>query len=242
MPYWNEPGLTWDHPLAKYDDPRTFAEILNPSKPMLDVVLDTKDLSVPELITKIRAISVAARGKTDFATMVTWLTALEGKLDLLAAEEQNLRNAENAVKAQTVIRDAQLAAVKGDLSTLASDLGKHATGEEVILDIGARLKDKPAPRPAPDTPTGLELTMGDEDGELTGQCNGQPGMVDYYEIQYTTADPLQPGTTWQFADTSKRSTFEIKGLPSGQKVWIRLRAINTAGKSNWCDPACKRVP
>ena len=242
MPYWNEPGLTWDHPLAKYDDPRTFAEILNPSKPMLDVVLDARNLSVPELITRIRAISVAARGKTDFASMVAWLTALEAKLDLLAAEEGNLRDAENAVKAQTIVRDERLAAVQEDLPTLAHDLGKHATGEEVILDIGARVKSHGSPRPLPATPTGLELSMGDEDGELTGQCNGQPGMVDYYEIQYTTADPLQPGTTWQFADTSKRSTFEIKGLPSGQKVWIRLRAINTAGKSNWCDPACKRVP
>jgi hypothetical protein len=44
------------------------------------------------------------------------------------------------------------------------------------------VKSQGGPRPAPGPPTGLELTMGDEDGELTGQCNGQPGMVDYYEI------------------------------------------------------------
>ena len=90
--------------------------------------------------------------------------------------------------------------------------------------------------------TGLELTMGDDDGEISGQCDGQPGIVDYYEIQYTTVDPNGPSPNWQHADTSKKSRFELTGLPSGQKVWVRLRAVNATGKSGWCDPACKRVP
>lgn len=34
----------------------------------------------------------------------------------------------------------------------------------------------------------------------------------------------------------------LTGLPSGQKVWVRIRACNARGKSNWSDPACKRVP
>lgn len=36
------------------------------------------------------------------------------------------------------------------------------------------------------------------------------------------------------------SRFELTGLPSGQKVWVRIRAVNARGKSNWSDPACKR--
>jgi hypothetical protein len=84
--------------------------------------------------------------------------------------------------------------------------------------------------------------MGDDDGELSGQCDGQPGIVEYYDLQYTTADPLGSTPNWQFADTSKKSRFELTGLPSGQKVWGRLRACNARGKSNWSDPACKRVP
>lgn len=147
MPYWNEPNLTWDHPLARYDDPRTFAEILNSSHPMLDVVLETRNLSVPELIAKISGICAAAKNKTDFASMVTFLTALEGKLALLEAEQTNLRNAENAAQALTVIRDQKLAAVTDDLATLAKDLGKNASSEAVVLEIGARVKGKGAARP-----------------------------------------------------------------------------------------------
>ena len=74
-----------------------------------------------------------------------------------------------------------------------------------------------SPRPVPSQPTGLELTMGDEDGELTGQCEGQPRLVDYYEIEFTLTDPNLPTTTWQHAAVSQKSYFEIKNLPTGQK-------------------------
>ena len=105
-----------------------------------------------------------------------------------------------------------------------------------------RVKGPPAPKPIPDQPTGLELKMGDDEGELSGQCDGQPGIVEYYEIQFTTVDPNAPSPNWQHADTSKKSRFDLNGLPSGEKVWVRVRACNARGKSNWSDPACKRVP
>ena len=55
-------------------------------------------------------------------------------------------------------------------------------------------------------------------------------------------DPNVPNTVWQHAAVSQRSYFELKNLPSGQKVWVRLRASNTSGTSTWSDPASKRVP
>lgn len=73
--------------------------------------------------------------------------------------------------------------------------------------------------------------MSDADGELTGQRNGQPGPVDCYEIQCTTAAPLQPGPTWHHADPAKRSTFDMQGLGSGPRSWPALRAVNSTGKS-----------
>lgn len=84
--------------------------------------------------------------------------------------------------------------------------------------------------------------MGDEEGELNGQCEGQPGVMEYLEIQFTTGDPMSATPGWQHADTSKKTRFDLHGLPSGQKVWVRVRACNARGKSPWSDPACKRVP
>jgi len=84
--------------------------------------------------------------------------------------------------------------------------------------------------------------MGDADGEISSPCNAQPGILDYHEIRYTTSDPLCATPNWQFADTSKKSRFDLENMPSGQKIWVRLRACNARGKSNWSGPACIRVP
>ena len=107
---------------------------------------------------------------------------------------------------------------------LGSDIGKLATTEAEVETAQLRVKSAPTARPIPNKPTGLELAAGDEEGELSGQCAGQPGMVDYYEIRFTTTDPNAAGTVWQFADTSKKSRFDLSGLPTGVKVWVELRA------------------
>jgi hypothetical protein len=125
---------------------------------------------------------------------------------------------------------------------LGGDVGHLAVTEEQVTTAQLRIAAKPGPKPIPSTPTGLELKMGDEEGELSGQCDGQPGIVEYYEIQFTTSDPNGANPGWQHADTSKKSSFELAGLPTGQKVWVRLRAVNARGKSGWSDPASKRVP
>lgn len=145
-----------------------------------------------------------------------------------------------------VIATALLTAKEKEVLTaagaLAASVGKTAVTAEDVTSVLMKVKDKPAPKPVPAQPTGLELKTGDEEGELSGQCEGQPGITDFYEMQYTTDDPNGPSPVWHFAGTSTKSSFEIQGLPSGQKVWIRVRACNARGKSTWSDPATKRVP
>ena len=209
---------------------------------LFDVVLDLKNLSVPALMTRIRSILTATSGQAVIASLAADITALEAKVVTLSDKETELRQAENAVTMATIERDKAEKAVIDGATALASAVGKTATTEAEVNATLMRVKSAPAPKPIPDQPTGLELKMGDDDGELSGQCDGQPGIVEYYEIQYTTADPLGATPNWLHADTSKKSRFELTGLPSGQKVWVRLRACNARGKSNWSDPACKRVP
>ncbi len=209
---------------------------------MFDVVLDISRLSVPDLILRAEAIRSGIADEPVFASLSDKLTALDGLVSDLKTLQTARTAAETALGNAARARDTGENALRSALNGLATDVGKLATTEAEVNTAEMRLKDKPAPKPVPATPTGLELTMGDEDGELTGQCNGQRGVVDYYEIRFTTGDPLLPATTWQFADTTKKSTFELSGLPSGQKVWVQLRGCNARGKSNWCDPAFKRVP
>lgn len=244
MPHFDDPLVHFDDPLVHYDDERSYQEILNsqPHHPMFDVVLDLRNLSVPALIARIRAITTATSGQAVFASLAAEITALESKVETLSNRETDLRSAQNAVTMASQARDTSEKAVTDAAIALASNVGKLATTEAEVNATLMRVKNAPAPKPIPDQPTGLELKMGDADGEISGQCNGQPGIVDYHEIQYTTSDPLSATPNWQFADTSKKSRFDLENMPSGQKIWVRLRACNARGKSNWSDPACIRVP
>jgi len=244
VPHFDDPLVKFDDLLVYYDDPRTYQEILNSQQPtrMFDVVLDLRNLSVPAFVARVKAILTATSEQAVFASLAGQITALEALVVTLEAKQIELRTAENKVTMATETRDTAEKAVNDAAIVLAKDVGTIATTAAQVESTLMRVKGAPAPKPVPDQPTGLELKMGDDDSEISGHCDGQPGVVDYYEIQFTTSDPLGPSPNWQHADTSKKSRFELSGLPSGQKVWVRLRACNARGKSNWCDPACKRVP
>jgi len=243
MPYFDEPGVHFDDPLITFDDPRTLQEILNSqTKPMFDVVLDLTNLTNPQFIQRAKDISAGIAGQAAFASLAAKLTALDTTIALLEDKQTFQSAAQTAAETATAARNQTQESVKAQLIVLGADVGQLATTEAQVDTAELRVKSAPGPKPVPDAPTGLELTVGDEEGELSGQCDGQPGIVEYYEIRYTTGDPNAANPGWQLADTSKKSRFELTGLPTGQKVWVEVRACNARGKSPWSDPASKRVP
>jgi hypothetical protein len=248
MPFYDEPGVRFDDPLVRYDDPRTYEEILNelnptPTTMAYDIVLDIDDLSVPELLARATAIKGAVGGIAAFASLADDLTALQTQIDSTRSQQDDIAACEAAVAAAVTVRNTtNLPALKGAIKTVAKGVGELATSEAMVLEATLRLRAKASPRPVPDRPTGLELSYGDEPGELGAQCNGQPGLVDYYEVRVTTSDPNGPEPGWQYREPSRKSTFDLTGLPSGAMVWVAVRACNAQGKSPWSDPASKRVP
>jgi hypothetical protein len=248
MPYFDEPGVRFDDPLIRYDDPRTLAQILaelNPQPPhaMFEVVLEIDELSIPDLISRCHEIGNGTASHPDFASLASLVSQLGNQTTALTTRQTTIATTEASIKEQYHLRDTlDVPPLKGTLKELAIEIGKNATSEGAVAATTLRVKEKPGPKPVPDKPTGLELAFGDEAGELSGQCNGQPGVVDYYEIRFTTTDPNAPGTVWTLHSTSKKSIFDVRNLPSGQLVWISIRAINSRGESVWSDPASKRVP
>lgn len=209
---------------------------------MFDVVLDLTNLTIPELLVRATNIQDGTAGQAVFASLAPKLTALGTKIGTLDTTQGDVATAKAALGTATDAQEAAESAVIAALNDLGSDIGKLATTVAEVETAQLRIKSAPTARPIPNKPTGLELATGDEEGELSGQCAGQPGIVDYYEIRFATTDPNAAGTVWQFADTSKKSRFDLSGLPTGVKVWVELRACNARGKSAWSDPATKRVP
>ncbi len=247
MPFYDEIGATWDHPLIRFDDPRTLQEVLNDPtntpKPMFDVVLELRGLSVPDLLTRLRAVSSATAAEPAFASLSPQITALNAKLDTLEARLTDQTTAANAATLATAaLNSAEVEAIQS-ANILGAKIGETATTEAEVEATLLRVKrNDNTPRPVPNTPPAPELKIGDEEGELSGDSEGQPGIVDYYEIQTTTSNPAGDNPNWQLVETSKRSNFTLTGLPPGQVIWVRQRAVNTTGKSPWSPPAWKRVP
>jgi hypothetical protein len=53
---------------------------------------------------------------------------------------------------------------------------------------------------------------------------------------------LHKGATgWALKGTSKTSTWTVEDLTSGDKVWVRARAVNSADSGPWSSPVCRRV-
>ena len=119
---------------------------------------------------------------------------------------------------------------------------------KIIADISVRLFKiaagfavaAPAAAAGPMTaPQDLNVTMGDSDGSLDWHCHpvaGASGM----EPQ-TTTTPTDPAS-WKSQTPVTQSSGTLTGLISGQRHYVRLRAIGPLGPGPWSDEASKMVP
>lgn len=233
-----------------WDDPRTFAEVMaaenQTTHPMsLNIVLDLTGLSNQELIVRVRSIANAGLAAgTPFPALAAQFTDLLTAADALEGKENSIALAKAALAAAVVTRDDAIPPVFTAMDQLVVELKQMPLLTEAMLAaILLRVKDESASRPAPVRPEGVALAYGGEAGKIKAMCHSQRGIADYYQARWTTTDPTLPATTWTIYPTpSSRATFSLTGLPSGQMVWVQIRAGNTTAESTWSDPACIRVP
>ena len=115
-----------------------------------------------------------------------------------------------------------------------------ANGDEAkILSAGLSVRASKTPQTVPAQVTNLSLSAGDNEGSLDAHWDPLPNAKSY-EVQ-SSADPFTP-TSFTTRDTVTKSSATLTGLTSGTRVWVRVRAINSAGKGPWSDPAVKTVP
>ena len=127
------------------------------------------------------------------------------------------------------VRDNSADALRVEHTSLASAVEREARGAAAKI----------TPSTAPEKVTNLSTTAGDDDGALDGQNDPAAGARTY-EIQVSTVDPVAGPWTTKAQPTASRWTLE--GLASGQRVWVRVRAVGTNGTGPWSDPATKIVP
>lgn len=95
------------------------------------------------------------------------------------------------------------------------------------------------PATTPGQVANLSLSAGDNAGSLDVHWDAMSGAKSF-EVQ-ASPDPMT-GTSFVTADTLTNSKTTLTGFTSGARLWLRVRAINSAGKGPWSDVATKIVP
>lgn len=205
------------------------------------IKLDLQGKTVPQKIQFLRDIVTQMTGNANYPTPNPALTAITTKANNLEAALGTQATAQQAAKTATTNLETKEGEADASLSSLSNYVWETSGGDEAkIQTAGMTLRAPKTPTTSLSAPQGVTATAGDEEGELDLVWEPVPKSKGY-EVQ-TSPDPVT-GTSWAFAETSTASKTSLTGLPSGSKIWVRVRALGPKKiKSPWSDPAVKRVP
>ncbi len=211
------------------------------AKAKVKLSLDSKSDS--ELATFADAHVTAVTGNPNFTTPLPTGTVFAGALSLYKTALGDFNTAQAAAKQATTVKDTARDALESALSQRGNYVeltaAEAADPEAVVKSAGFEVK---APASAPQMPepvSNLSATAGDNAGELDLQWD--PSLdASSYEVQ-TSPDPITP-TSWVSQPSVTKSKTVILGLPSGSKVWARVRAVGPGGTGAWSDLTSKIVP
>jgi hypothetical protein len=206
---------------------------------MFDISLNLKNINAATLVQRIRATVSSMTGNAAFTTPDPALAGLTSKANALEAKATARDTAKTAAKTLTAETDDLAAELKDEYKKLASYVGKTAQTEAQVQSANMAVKSKPAARPVPDRVEGLELSPGDNDGEIDAQWDPDDDATNY-DVE-TSVDPVT-ASSWAHHSNGSNSRTTLTGLTSGARMWVRVRGTNAVGKGPWSDPAVKRVP
>ena len=172
----------------------------------------------------------AAAIKTDLQPLYD---ALETAMNQVKTLEEQL---DTARQARDVAEDALLAGME----LAAKDAASGSKGDPVKLTAltfaiqGVHEAVGPMPQP-----TSFLLTTSDNEGCLDGDFDAIPGAK-YFEVQ--TATDANVPATFRSLVTVPNSKFTLENLPSGTRIWGRVRAVGASGSGPWSDWSSKIVP
>jgi hypothetical protein len=205
----------------------------------MSIALNLKDLTDAEIAQQLRAkAQTLTDNPTDFPTptpTAAQLTTAADDIDMaIATAEAKAREA----KAATSAKDTTVETGRESLRALA----RYAEDKKLASEIVEKLFDlrkTPTPTTSIGKVLGLAATYGDKSGEIDLTWEPVP-KARVYQVEWRAA-----GSTgaWTLAKTPTASRVTVTGLPSGQRVDLRVRAIGPKElEGDWSDVAEHLVP
>ena len=206
---------------------------------MPKVKLNFRGLSIRAKITKARQVVDALTGNPNFpnphpplADVTAIITATESKAAQVDATTQLRKTQTSELGALEDQLDAVMMQVASHVDSISA--GDEAKIQSAGLDTRAAASATTEP---PSTPSALDVTVGDRDGELDASWDTVAGAKSYV-IELSEDQP----NAWKYSGVSTKSKYTLSGLESGKRYWTRVAAINSVGQSGWSDPATKIAP
>ena len=161
------------------------------------------------------------------------VAAAEAALKKIKDAEQELKTArEEALPIIDVAADAtELMARRCEDVFADNPAGAISVGFEVA-------GSPPPPAGGYGVPQDFATTMNENQGAIDWHCTPERGAT-MYELE-TTPNPVTG--PWTRQESTTRSSGTITGLPSGTRIYVRVRANGPKGPGPWSDISDRMVP
>jgi hypothetical protein len=202
-------------------------------------VLNWQNLSVAQEISKASSIVVAMTNNENFPTPNPTLADVSDAIGELQNAQQQV-DANGGGKVFITARDSIRQALRALMSQLVAYVNNIANGDAAIILSAALELKKPAVRKGKLGATDYINVKGIADSEVKVNWGTVDGAATYHVQMSNDVSPL----AWQeFAGNLVTDTkAEVSDLPSGEKLWFRVIAVNSAGEGAPSNPAMVRVP
>lgn len=202
-------------------------------------VLNWKNLSVGQEVSKASSVVVAMTNNTNFVTPNPALADVSDAIGELQDAQQQV-DANGGGKVFTSVRNTKRELLKALMSQLVVYVNNIANGDAAII-MSAALELKKAPvRRGKLGATDFINAKGMGDSEVKVNWGTVDGAATYHVQMSNDVSPL----AWQeFGGNLVTDTkTEVSDLPTGEKLWFRVIAVNSAGEGTPSNPAVVRVP
>jgi hypothetical protein len=204
------------------------------------IKLELSKKTVDEKIAQGNAIIASMTDNANFPSPSPSLTTFDKLINTLEAKRLAREKIVEAAKAAT----ADLQAAEDAYDLAVSQLAAYTEGAvgcdtQKLEAAGFTIRKTPEPILSLDMVEDLKVSSNSYSGVLFAKWKPLRGAKSY-EVQ-VCRDPVVE-ENWRSIKPSPASKAEIEHLTSGQKIWVRVRAVAKKLAGPWSQPAGKVVP
>ncbi|HUM53090.1 MAG TPA: fibronectin type III domain-containing protein [Chitinophagales bacterium] len=203
-------------------------------------VLNLGHAPVSEVVLKANVVIKQMTDNDYFITPTPTLADIAAQLEILDKAIAEQKVAEKTAIQKTMEMHDEKDKLTDLLLKICNYVTNEANGSEnIILSSGLDVKKTPAPIGLLPAPKSVRALAGNNSGEIIGRWNKVKGAGSY-NVELST--DIKQTSAWSHITTVTKSKCTIKKLTSGTSIWLRVVAINAAGKGAYSGPAPKTVP